>query len=63
MQHEVVALCFRTFSRLKINFHNSVFFCFGEAQGVQTQYTKLFGCKLGDLPLKYRGIPIHYRML
>lgn len=48
---------------LKINFHKSELFCFGEAWDVETQYAELFGCKSGDLPQKYLGISIHYWML
>ena len=51
------------FGGLKINFHKSELFCFGEAQDTKTQYTYLFGCKSGDLPLKCLGIPIHYKKL
>jgi hypothetical protein len=39
------------------------FFCFGEAQESINQYTELFGCNPGALPMKYLGIPIHYRTL
>jgi hypothetical protein len=27
------------------------------------QYTKLFGCRVGEFPPKYLGIPVHYRKL
>ena len=57
-------LCaFEQTSRLKINFHKSELFCFGEAQATAETYRELFGCKQGDLPLKYLGIPIHFKKL
>jgi hypothetical protein len=57
-------LCaFEKLSGLKINFHKSELFCFGEAQELIDQYTKLFGCNPGALPMKFLGIPIHYRTL
>jgi hypothetical protein len=57
-------LCaFEQLSGLKINFHKSEIFCFGEAKDSIAQYTELFGCNDGDFPLKYLGIPIHFRKL
>jgi hypothetical protein len=50
-------LCaFEQFSRLKINFHKSELFCFGEAQESIDQYTELFGCNPGALPIHYRTL-------
>jgi hypothetical protein len=48
---------------LKIIFHKSELFCFGQTQEAVEQYTSLFGCQEGDFPLKYLGIPIHFRKL
>lgn len=57
-------LCaFEQVSGLKINFHKSELFCFGQAKESETQYTKLFGCKQGSLPFRYLGLPMHYRKL
>src|SRR6266540_5233839 len=57
-------LCaFEQASGLKINFHKSELFCFGEAQASAETYVELFGCKQGDLPLQYLGIPIHFKKL
>jgi hypothetical protein len=57
-------LCaFEQASGLKINFHKSELFCFGQAQQAVDHYTDLFGCQEGEFPLKYLGIPIHYRKL
>jgi hypothetical protein len=36
---------FEQLSGLKINFHKSEIFCFGEAKEHESQYEKLFGCK------------------
>ena len=48
---------------LKINFHKSEIFCFGAAQESLPQYTELFGCNQGAFPMRYLGIPIHYKRL
>ena len=57
-------LCaFEQASGLKINFHKSELFCFGEAQTHAETYMEIFACKQGDLPLKYLGIPIHFKKL
>jgi hypothetical protein len=63
-QNMKLLLCaFEQVSRLKINFHKSELFCFGEAQDIADQYVKMFGCMSGDFPLKYLEIPIHFRKL
>ena len=57
-------LCaFEHISGLKINFHKSEIFCFGNAQQSSEIYSELFGCKQGALPLKYLGIPINIKKL
>ena len=38
---------FEQLSELKINFHKSELFCFGEAQDAVDQYAELFGCAQG----------------
>ena len=52
---------FEQMSGLKINFHKSELFCFGEAVEAAGDYADLFGCAHGQFPIKYLGIPIHYR--
>ena len=39
---------FEQLSGLKINFHKSEVFYYGEAKEFEDQYTELFGCKLGE---------------
>ena len=57
-------LCvFEQLSGLKINFHKSEIFCFGEAKNYESQYIQLFGCNTWSFPIRYLGIPIHYRKL
>jgi hypothetical protein len=48
---------------LKINFHKSELFCFGDAQDEVNLYAELFGCGQGSLPISYLGIPIHHQRL
>jgi hypothetical protein len=48
---------------LKINFHKSEIFYFGQTKDYELQYEQLFGCKKGTCPFKYLGIPIHYTRL
>jgi hypothetical protein len=54
---------FEQLSGLKINFHISELYCFGEAKESMDQYTKLFGCEQGQFPMTYLGIPTHNRRL
>ena len=57
-------LCaFEQLSGLKINFHKSEMFCFGEARDLGREYSQIFGCDMGALPFRYLGIPMHHRKL
>jgi hypothetical protein len=60
---KLILCLFEQLSGLKINFHKSEIFCFGQAKEVQEQYRLLFGCEVGSFPFKYLGIPIHFRKL
>ena len=40
---------------LKINFHKSELFCFGQAQADAALYAELFGCGKGQFPISYLG--------
>jgi hypothetical protein len=57
-------LCaFERLSGLKINFHKSKLFCYGDAKQVERQYTELFGCDLSQFPFRYLGIPMHHKRI
>ena len=60
---KLILSVFEQVSGLKINFHKSELFCFGEAQDEASVYAELFGCAQGQFPINYLGIPIHYRRL
>ena len=60
---KLLLLAFEKMSGLKINFHKSELFCFGEAKETAAQYADLFGCAQGQFPIKYLGILIHYQCL
>ena len=60
---KLILSAFEQLSGLKINFHKSELFCFGEAQDLSAEYAELFGCEHGQFPIRYLGIPIHYRRL
>ena len=63
MNLKLILSAFEQLSKLKINFHKSELFCFGDAQEAVVQYAELFGCAQGQFPIRYLGIPIHYRRL
>jgi hypothetical protein len=46
---------FEQHSVLKINFHKSELFCFGEAQDSAALYAELFGCGQGQFPKTAKG--------
>jgi hypothetical protein len=57
-------LCaFEKLSGLKINFHKSELFCYGEAKEMKGQYTELFGCDLGKYPFRYLRIPMQHKRI
>ena len=60
---KLILSAFEQLSGLKINFHKSELFCFGEAREDAALYAELFGCEQGQFPINYLGIPIHYRKL
>jgi hypothetical protein len=60
---KLILVAFEQLLGLKINFHKSELFCFGEAQDAATLYAELFGYGQGQFPIRYLGIPIHYRRL
>jgi hypothetical protein len=57
---KLIWVAFEELSGLKINFHKSELFCFGDAQDEASLYTDLFGCEQGQFPIRYLGIPNHY---
>jgi hypothetical protein len=54
----LVMSAFEKLSGLKINFHKSELFCFGETKERVEDYVRLFGCKEGEFPFRYLGIPM-----
>ena len=54
---------FEQLSGLKINFHKSEIFCFGEAKEYEEFYSQLFGCVVGNYPFHYLGLPMNTRKL
>ena len=60
---KLILCIFEQLSGLKINFHKSDIFCFGEAKEVENKYKQFFCCESGSLPFKYLGVLIHYRKL
>jgi hypothetical protein len=60
---KLVLSTFEQLSGLKLNFHKSELFCYGEAKNQEDEYAHLFGCKSGATPFKYLGIPMHHKKL
>ena len=45
------------------NIYKSEIFCFGEVKVYENHYMELFGCNPSSFPIRYLGIPIHFRKL
>lgn len=56
-------LAFEKVSGLRIDYHKSELFCFGQTRDEESQYINMFGCKGGEYPFRYLGIPMHFRKL
>jgi hypothetical protein len=57
-------LCaFEQLLELKINFHKSEIFCFGEVVALQEEYSSIFGCHYDTYLFRYIDIPMHHRKL
>ena len=50
-------------SGLTINFHKSDIYLFGEAKSERNLYQEIFTCALGEMPLKYLGLPVHNKRI
>lgn len=55
---KLVLYCFEWLSGLKINFHKSEVYVFGASQREKEQMANNLNFVLGELPLKYLGIPV-----
>jgi hypothetical protein len=60
---KLILLDFEQLLGLKINFHKSELYCFGEAQDDTQLYAEIFGCNQGELSIRYLDIPIHFLIL
>ena len=60
---KLILCVFEQLFGLKINYHKSEIFCFGDAKEHEQAYSDLFGCKAGAYPFRYLRIPMHFRKL
>jgi hypothetical protein len=60
---ELLLCVFEQLSGLKIIFHKSELFCYGDAKECEEKYNELFGCGMGQYPFKYLGIPMHHKKI
>jgi hypothetical protein len=57
---KLILSAFEQLSGLKINFHKSELFCFGEAINEINANAILFSCGQGQFSMRHLGTPIHY---
>ena len=55
---KLILYCFEWVTGLKTNYHKSEVFVFGYPQLEKERIANMLNCALGELPLKYFGIPI-----
>jgi hypothetical protein len=60
---KLILYCFEWLTGLKINFHESEVYVFGAQQREKERLANMLNCVLGELPLKYLGVPVSDRHL
>jgi hypothetical protein len=60
---KILLYCFEWLSGLKINYHKSEVLLFGYPQVEKERKANMLNCKLGELPIKYLGIPVSDKLL
>jgi hypothetical protein len=53
-----ILYCFEWMSRLKINYHESEAYIFGMGEENKWIISNMLNCQLGELPMRYLGIPL-----
>ena len=53
-----ILYCFEAMSGLKINYDKSEIFSIGVELAEQSRIASIFGCKVGQFPLTYLGLPV-----
>jgi len=56
-------LCYEQMTGMRINFDKSDLLTIGIEEDRVNEYSKIFGCKKGDFPIKYLGVPLHFTNL
>jgi hypothetical protein len=56
-------LCYEQMTGMRINFDKSDLLTIGIEEDRVNEYSKKFGCKKGDFPIKYLGVPLHFTNL
>lgn len=60
---KIILYCFEYLTGLKINFHKCEAILFGMEVDEKEKWANMLNCQLGELPIKYLGIPISDRKL
>ena len=54
-----ILFCFEAMSGMKINYNKSEIFGFGIDTELQEEVARIFGCRVGKLPMIYLGLPVN----
>jgi hypothetical protein len=59
-----ILTCFELMSGMRVNYHKSELVPLSVENEEEIQsFVQIFGCPVGNLPIKYSGIPLHYQNL
>jgi hypothetical protein len=58
VQMKFILYCFEWLSSLKINYHKIEAYIFGKGSEEENRIVNMLNCKLGEMPMRYLGIPI-----
>jgi hypothetical protein len=56
-------LCYEQMIGMRINFDKSDILAIGVEESRTQNFSKIFCCKVGEFPIKYLGVPLHYTNL
>ena len=60
---KLILTTFEQLSGLKINYHKSELYCFGNVKQAHDSYVGIFGCQVAETPFTYLGIPLHHKRI
>jgi len=55
-----IVMWYEQLSGMRVNFHKSEIIAMNTSDEMAHEVSHIFACSLGDFPIKYLGVPLHY---